>query len=72
MTAAPNPTPWTEAELMHLAARGALKVDLLGQRGTTLVTCDELAAMAAILLMRVTLPADILTPKTLLNGGSHV
>lgn len=51
---------------MHrLAARGVLKVDLLGHRGTTLVTCDELAAMSAVLAMSGALPPHLLKPETL-------
>lgn len=61
----PDPIRWTAPEMLRLAARGALKVDLLGERGTTLVTCDEVAAMAAVLLMSGILPSDALTPESL-------
>jgi len=54
---------WTHDQMIRLAARGATKVDLLGVRGTTLVTCDELAAMAAVILLGVPVPPDALTPK---------
>ena len=47
---------WTEAEMLGLAASGVTKVDLLGQRGTTLVTCEEVAAMAAVIALSGTLP----------------
>lgn len=63
---------WTETEMLHLAARGVLKVDLMGMRGTTLVTCDELAAMAAVLALSGALPPALLTPKTLQKGSSDV
>jgi hypothetical protein len=39
----------TNDELMTRAARGLGKVDLLGQRGLTLVTTQEIEAMAALL-----------------------
>lgn len=63
---------WTEAEMVRLAARGVLKVDLMGVRGTTLVTCDELAAMATVLALSGALPDDLLTPQTLKKGPSDV
>jgi hypothetical protein len=58
----PEPTPWTRDEMLRLAARGVLKVDLLGHRGTTLVTCDEVAAMAAVIALSGALPPDLLKP----------
>jgi hypothetical protein len=63
----PDPTlrRWSSEEMHRLAARGVLKVDLLGHRGTTLVTCDELAAMAAVLAMSGALPPHLLKPETL-------
>ena len=42
---------WTEAEMIRLAVSGVAKVDLLGHRGTTLVTCEEVAAMAAVIAL---------------------
>ena len=60
-----DPSRWTEAEMQRLAARGVLKVDLLGHRGTTLVTCEEVAAMAAVLALSGALPADLLKPENL-------
>ena len=63
---------WSEPEMLRLAARGVLKVDLMGVRGATLVTCDELAAMAAVLAMSGALPDELLTPKTLTKGTSDV
>jgi len=68
----PDPARWTDTQMQRLAARGALKVDLLGARGTTLVTCEEVAAMAAIILLSGILPDNILTPKTLQKGPSDV
>ncbi|MCC5966158.1 MAG: hypothetical protein JJU24_08470 [Natronohydrobacter sp.] len=68
----PDTTRWSEPEMLRLAARGVLKVDLMGVRGTTLVTCDELAAMAAVLALSGALPDELLTPKTLMKGPSDV
>ena len=67
----PDTPRWSEAERLRLAARGVLKVDLMGVRGATLVTCDELAAMAAVIAMSGVLPDQLLTPKTL-KGSSDV
>ena len=50
--------------MLELAASGVLKVDLLGHRGTTLVTCEEVAAMASVLALSGALPADLLKPET--------
>jgi hypothetical protein len=61
----PQPQRWTDAEMKRLAARGVLKVDLLGHRGTTLVTCEEVAAMAAVIAISGALPPDLLKPETL-------
>ena len=58
---------WTMDEMPRLAARGVLKVDLLGHRGTTLVTCDEVAAMAAVLALSGALPPELLKPSTQLK-----
>lgn len=49
-------TPWTKEEMFALAQSGVAKVDLLGQRGTTLVTCDEVAAMAGVIAISGALP----------------
>lgn len=40
----------TEDEMLTLAATGVGKVDYLGKRGVTLVTMDEIEAMAAVLV----------------------
>jgi len=63
---------WTEVEMLRLAARGVLKVDLMGERGATLVTCDEVTAMAAVLALSGALPPQILTPRTLSKGPADV
>jgi hypothetical protein len=44
----PDITRWTQDEMIRLAASGVAKVDLLGCRGTTLCSMDEIAAMAAV------------------------
>ena len=44
----PDITRWSHDEMMRLAASGVAKVDLLGPRGTTLCSMDEIAAMAAV------------------------
>lgn len=41
----------TETEMVRLAVSGVAKVELLGHRGTTLVTCEEVAAMAAVIAL---------------------
>lgn len=56
---------WSSAEMLRLAAQGVLKVDLLGHRGTTLVTCEEVAAMAGVLAASGALPSDLLKPENL-------
>lgn len=43
--------PWTEAEMMTLAARGLGRVDRDGLRGASLVTLEEIAAMAGVLAL---------------------
>jgi hypothetical protein len=60
-----EPARWTEAEMRQLAARGVLKVDLLGPRGAMQVTCEEVAAMAAVIALSRALPFDLLKPETL-------
>lgn len=47
---------FTHQQLCALAANAVHKVDLLGPRGTTLVTCDEVEAMACMLAMSGMLP----------------
>lgn len=53
---APKARRWTEAEMIRLAASGVAKVDLLGDRGTTLCSMEEIAAMAAVLAASGVLP----------------
>ena len=62
---APDPKPWTMDEMLRLAASGVVKVDLLGHRGTTLITCEEAAAMAGVLVLSGVLPPDLLKPEIL-------
>ena len=61
----PEATPdrFTPDELLRHAARGVLKVDLLGLRGATLVTCDEVTAMAAVIALSGVLPDHLLQPE---------
>jgi hypothetical protein len=48
----PPDTPrWSHEEMIRLAASGVARVDLLGPRGTTLCSMDEIAAMAAFCAM---------------------
>ena len=47
---------WSEARMLRLAAAGVAKVDLLGERGTTLCSMDEIAAMAAVIALSGILP----------------
>ncbi|MDK3072732.1 hypothetical protein QO034_06390 [Sedimentitalea sp. JM2-8] len=47
---------WTREDLLRLAASGVAKVDLLGPRGTTLCSMDEIAAMAGLLAVSGLLP----------------
>lgn len=46
-----DPKRWSEAELLTLAQRGVGRVDRDGMRGATLVTIEEVAAMAALLAL---------------------
>lgn len=48
--------PWTQAELYRLARSGAVKCDVGGIRGATLVSTEEQLAMAAVLLTSGALP----------------
>lgn len=47
---------WTAPQMLRLAAAGVAKVDLLGERGTTLCSMDEIAAMAAVIALSGILP----------------
>lgn len=48
---------FTNDEMINLARKGVNKVDLLGIRGATLVSCDEVIAMAMLLALSGVLPA---------------
>jgi hypothetical protein len=54
-----DPKRWTEVELIAKATSGATKVDLMGERGATLCSQDEIIAMAAIVKHTVILPRMI-------------
>ena len=49
-------TRWSEEDMIRLAASGVAKVDLLGERGTTLCSMEEIAAMAGMLVLSGVLP----------------
>ena len=49
---------WTNATLYKLARSGAVKCDVGGLRGATLVSTDEQLAMAAVLLISGALPTQ--------------
>ena len=64
-----EPSPWNDAEMLDAAARGVGKVDLYGRRGVTMVSADEIEAMAltlACLGLRAIHPvaAEYAAPKT--------
>ncbi len=50
--------PWTKAEMYRLARSGAVKCDVGGVRGATLVSTEEQLAMAAVLLTSGALPTQ--------------
>ncbi|WP_299370480.1 hypothetical protein [uncultured Tateyamaria sp.] len=45
-----DPTRFTSAEMLRLARSAVHKIDLLGPRGTTLCSMDEIDAMACLLV----------------------
>jgi len=45
------PERFTEGEMLRLAAKAVHKIDLLGARGTTLCTMEEIDAMACLLVL---------------------
>ncbi|WP_339636194.1 hypothetical protein [uncultured Sulfitobacter sp.] len=51
-----DPDRFTPETLLRLAASGVAKVDLMGPRGTTLCTMDEIEAMAALIAISGLLP----------------
>ncbi|WP_323036226.1 hypothetical protein [Pararhodobacter sp.] len=66
------PTRWALRTMMDLAARGMGKIDLYGSRGATLVSQDEIEAMAgalAVLGLRAIHPAvaEFSVPDTRTN-----
>jgi len=67
---APEITRWSRAEMIRLAASGVAKVDLLGPRGTTLCSMDEIAAMAAVCAMNGVGARLHSTPPS--TGDEHV
>ena len=57
------PERFTENEMLRLAAKAVRKVDLLGPRGTTLCTMEEIDAMACVLALSGVLPSPDQTNK---------
>lgn len=55
-------TRLTSGEMLDRAARGVGKVDLFGRRGTTLVSMDEIEAMACTLASLGLRPIEPGTP----------
>lgn len=46
-----DPRPFNHTEMMITAARAVGKIDALGNRGCTLVSVDEISAMACVLVL---------------------
>ena len=57
-----DPERFTPDALLRLAASGVAKVDLMGPRGTTLCTMDEIEAMAALIAISGLLPGHPTDP----------
>lgn len=76
MSARPDPAPTRLAEVLTLAAQGVGKVDLWGSRGATLVSQQEIEAMAlalACLGLRAIHPSmqgggPVAAPRPVLRG----
>ncbi|MBN8294710.1 hypothetical protein JI664_22255 [Rhodobacter sp. NTK016B] len=66
-----TPCRWTQAEMLQLASSAVHKVDLLGERGATLVTCDEVCALTALVALHVPL-ANINHISETLKGNTDV
>jgi hypothetical protein len=70
-----EPVRFSTPELLIAAARGLGKVDALGDRGVTLVSMDEIAAMAGVLALFglvPIVPGATEIPKTLiLQSEAH-
>lgn len=49
---------FTQEEILRLAGSAVNKVDLMGPRGTTLCTMDEIEAMAALIAINGLLPGQ--------------
>lgn len=45
------PTPFTEAEMLNLAASAIAQIDARGRRGTEMLTYDQIEAMALTLAL---------------------
>lgn len=58
-----DPARWTMDEMQRLAAHAVLKIDQHGCRGTSLVTWEEVAAMAGVIIAAGALPPDLLKPE---------
>jgi hypothetical protein len=43
--------PWTEAQMIEMAARAVGKIDMAGVRGVTMCSANEIAAMASVLVL---------------------
>ena len=75
-----DPGRWTEPEMIDAAARGAGKIDLYGLRGVTMVSRDEIEAMALVLVSLGLRPIHPIaaeyaapkTPKSPLKGPADV
>lgn len=61
---APEIARWGPDEMLRLAASGVAKVDLLGPRGSTLCSMDEIAAMAAVCALHGVGPRLLSTPPS--------
>lgn len=51
-----DPTPLTLPQIIARARSGVAKVDLMGPRGTTLCSMEEIEAMAAVIVLSCVLP----------------
>jgi len=51
-----QPRRFTQDEMLRLAASGVHKIDLLGPRGTTLCSMNEIEAMAVVVALSGLLP----------------
>lgn len=63
----------TEREMLERAARGLGKIDLWGPRGLTMITIEELEAMALTLAAfgLVAVPPGQAMPEQLIVGGGQ-